>query len=284
MAASLPSDVEAKYSTIIDDILRISDINTISAKRIRKALQERVNCDLTEQKEQITALILRRFDKFNAEQNGSSEPSEPSDTIPSVENGIKAPNGNTSDGSTHKRSPEDDSALSEPDDAPRPKKKVKKSRAVAEDDAAFAARLQAEENARLRSTRGGNTKRRAAPKKVEKKTKKKSATRVKDDDDSDVNSDSGAEKKSPSRKGGFHKPMALSPALSDLLGETQLSRPQTVKKIWEYVKQRDLQDPADKRQIRCDDAMRAVFKQDRVHMFTMNKILNQNLYAVEETV
>jgi upstream activation factor subunit UAF30 len=28
--------------------------------------------------------------------------------------------------------------------------------------------------------------------------------------------------------------------------------------------------------------MRAVFKQDRVHMFTMNKILNQNLYAVEE--
>lgn len=80
------------------------------------------------------------------------------------------------------------------------------------------------------------------------------------------------------------KPMALSPALSELLGETQLSRPQTVKKIWEYVKARELQDPSDKRQIRCDDAMRAVFKQDRVHMFTMNKILNQNLYAVDEVV
>ncbi|KAF2854639.1 SWIB-domain-containing protein [Plenodomus tracheiphilus IPT5] len=285
MAASLPSDVEPKYSTIIDEILRISDINTISAKRIRKALQERVGSDLSEQKEQITALILQRFDKFNAEQNASSEPSEPSEPIPSVESGTKASNGHTSDGSTHKRSPEDDSALSELDDMPRPKKKAKKSRVVAEDnDAALAARLQAEENARLRSTRGGNTKRRAAPKKVEKKTKKKSATRVKDEDDSDVNSDSGAEKKSPSRKGGFHKPMALSPALSELLGETQLSRPQTVKKIWEYVKERELQDPADKRQIRCDDAMRAVFKQDRVHMFTMNKILNQNLYAVEETV
>lgn len=62
----------------------------------------------------------------------------------------------------------------------------------------------------------------------------------------------------------------------------QLSRPQTVKKIWEYVKARDLQDPNDKRQIRCDDAMRAVFKQDSVHMFTMNKILNTNLYPVEE--
>jgi len=55
-----------------------------------------------------------------------------------------------------------------------------------------------------------------------------------------------------------------------------------VKKIWAYVKERDLQDPSDKRQIRCDEPMRAVFKQERVHMFTMNKILNQNLYAVDE--
>ncbi len=76
--------------------------------------------------------------------------------------------------------------------------------------------------------------------------------------------------------------MALSAPLAELLGETQLSRPQTVKKIWEYIKERDLQDPSDKRQIRCDDALRTVFKQDRVHMFTMNKILNQNLYAVED--
>jgi upstream activation factor subunit UAF30 len=78
--------------------------------------------------------------------------------------------------------------------------------------------------------------------------------------------------------------MNLSEPLSALLGETQLSRPQTVKKIWEYVKGKDLQDPADKRQIVCDDAMRAVFKTDRVHMFTMNKILNQNLYAAEDVV
>lgn len=78
--------------------------------------------------------------------------------------------------------------------------------------------------------------------------------------------------------------MNLSEPLSALLGETQLSRPQTVKKIWEYVKSNELQDPSDKRQIVCDDAMRAVFKTDRVHMFTMNKILNQNLYAAEDVV
>ena len=61
----------------------------------------------------------------------------------------------------------------------------------------------------------------------------------------------------------------------------QMSRPQTVKRIWEYVKDRELQDPKDRRIIRCDDALRAVFKQDKVHMFTMNKILATQMYDLE---
>jgi upstream activation factor subunit UAF30 len=146
---------------------------------------------------------MQRFDKFNNEQNGGSEVSEP---IPTVENGVKASNDDTSDVSHNKRSPPDDeSALSEVEDVAPPKKKAKKSKVKDEDDdAAFAARLQAEENARMgRATRGGNTKRKAvAPKKT--KTKKKSSTRIRDEDDSDIASGSGGEKKSPSRKGGFH--------------------------------------------------------------------------------
>jgi chromatin remodeling complex protein RSC6 len=55
-----------------------------------------------------------------------------------------------------------------------------------------------------------------------------------------------------------------------------------VKKIWEHIKARDLQDPADKRQIRCDEKMQLVFKLDKVHMFTMNKILGKQLYPIEE--
>lgn len=69
--------------------------------------------------------------------------------------------------------------------------------------------------------------------------------------------------------------------LAVLIGD-QLSRPQTVKKLWAYIREHELQDPADRRQIRCDDLMRAVFKQDRVQMFTMTKILNQNLYNPDE--
>jgi len=32
----------------------------------------------------------------------------------------------------------------------------------------------------------------------------------------------------------------------------------------------------------CDDQMRAVFKTDKIQMFTMNKVLNQNLYNPDE--
>jgi upstream activation factor subunit UAF30 len=60
-----------------------------------------------------------------------------------------------------------------------------------------------------------------------------------------------------------------------------MSRPQAVKRIWNYVKERDLQDPSDKRMIRCDDALRAVFKSDKIHMFTMNKVLSDNLYELD---
>lgn len=60
-----------------------------------------------------------------------------------------------------------------------------------------------------------------------------------------------------------------------------MSRPQTVKKIWEHIKAHDLQVPTDKRQIICDDKMRAVFKCDQVHMFTMNKLLGKHFYPID---
>jgi chromatin remodeling complex protein RSC6 len=52
--------------------------------------------------------------------------------------------------------------------------------------------------------------------------------------------------------------------------------------LWEHIHALNLQDPNDKRQIICDDRMYAVFKQDKVHMFTMNKLLGKQLYPVEE--
>ena len=62
----------------------------------------------------------------------------------------------------------------------------------------------------------------------------------------------------------------------------QLPRPQVVKKLWEHIKANELQDPSDKRQILCDEKMYAVFKQAKVDMFQMNKLVGNHLYPVEE--
>lgn len=83
---------------------------------------------------------------------------------------------------------------------------------------------------------------------------------------------------------GFNKPMLLSPVLSSFLNQTELPRPQVVKQIWEYIKENDLQDNADKRYILCDDKLFAIFKTKRVHMFQMNKILAEHLKTKDDVV
>lgn len=49
-SAKVPAEQRASYAAIIDDILASADLETISAKRIRNGLQERVDYDLTPQK------------------------------------------------------------------------------------------------------------------------------------------------------------------------------------------------------------------------------------------
>ena len=78
----------------------------------------------------------------------------------------------------------------------------------------------------------------------------------------------------------FNRPLLLSPELAELVGTSHLSRPQVVKKIWEHVHAHSLQDPADKRQIICNEAMRRVFKVNNVHIFTMNKVCYSLCYLL----
>ncbi|KAJ2970927.1 hypothetical protein NUW58_g9554 [Xylaria curta] len=122
----------------------------------------------------------------------------------------------------------------------------------------------------------------AAPKKKKKPTKQKSDKRIRPEDDSDVG---GSDERSPKKRkagGGFQKPFNLSYQLAALCGESQLSRPQVVKKLWEHIKANNLQDPADKRQIICDESMQAVFKLSKVDMFQMNKLVGNHLAPPSE--
>ena len=144
---------------------------------------------------------MTRFDKFMAEKND-----------PPKTNGHATTSTEQSTASTpHAKSPSppiskkykhdlDSEELSEVVDSPKPKKKRKVEH---DSDAAYAARLQAMENSRGRSTRGGGPK---VTKPVKKKTpKKKSAGRVKAEDDSDLDgSGSEVKEKKVNRNTGFH--------------------------------------------------------------------------------
>jgi upstream activation factor subunit UAF30 len=232
--------------------------------------------------------VRERFDVVEAKRNGAEEP------VPSVEtadvdavpppqtNGVHkiksmAPStGSPSVATTPAKREASSATLSDLDDSAPPKKKRKPS---AEDDAALAARLQAEENSLARPTRGGGA-RKTAPVKKKKTPKKKTKVRVAGSDDSDLEDESP---RAVNRNTGFHKLLNLSPALSSLLGgATQMSRPQVTKHLWMHIKANDLQEPSDKRYINCDAPMREIFKQDKINMFTMTKLVNQHMYNPEE--
>ncbi|GKZ55326.1 hypothetical protein AnigIFM63604_010306 [Aspergillus niger] len=276
-----------QYIPIIDSILARSDLTTISSKTIRNGLQDEIGYDLTPHKLAIKQLIMERFDVCAA-QKGIQTASETPATSASTTNGHGKdhdsvtpvePSSPAQSSMSQKRQAESEEHSDTSSKTP-PVKKQKPDNDI-DADALFAAKLQAEENMRARQTRGAST-RRSQPVKKKQPAKAKTSKKVKAEDDSDLESGSDSGKK-VNRSGGFHKPLTLSPALSALLdGEVTLSRPQTVKRLWQYIHEHDLQDPNDRRQIRCDDAMRAVFKQDRIHMFTMTKILSQNLYSPDE--
>jgi len=79
-------------------------------------------------------------------------------------------------------------------------------------------------------------------------------------------------------KGGFGKAYVLSQPLAELTGHHMLSRPQVVKAMWDHIKANDLQDPRDKRDIICDDKMKAVFRSEKINMFKMNKDIGSHLF------
>ena len=73
------------------------------------------------------------------------------------------------------------------------------------------------------------------------------------------------------------KPLTLSPELTAVVGAGPLPRTEVVKKIWEYIKKNDLQNPANKRNILADDKLRPIFGKDEVTMFEMTKLVSAHL-------
>ncbi|KAF2316605.1 hypothetical protein GH714_041946 [Hevea brasiliensis] len=84
------------------------------------------------------------------------------------------------------------------------------------------------------------------------------------------------------RGGGFTKLCSLSPQLQEFTGVPELARTEVVKKLWAYIREKDLQDPKNKRNIICDESLRALFRVDSINMFQMNKALSKHIWPLNE--
>lgn len=92
-----------------------------------------------------------------------------------------------------------------------------------------------------------------------------------------------AEKKTTSKStagggGGFSAPLQPDAALAAVIGSEPMPRTEVTKRIWDYIRTNNLQDPKDKRTIRADAKLKPVFDgKDAVSMFEMTKLVNSHL-------
>eukprot|EP00981_Chlorochromonas_danica_P010622 scaffold3290_cov165-Ochromonas_danica.AAC.65 len=78
---------------------------------------------------------------------------------------------------------------------------------------------------------------------------------------------------------GFQQEVLLSDSLAAFLGCESCKRTEVTKRVWNYIKEHNLQNPQDRREILCDEALQKVLKCSRIHMFKMTKLMK-----VEEMV
>jgi len=117
----------------------------------------------------------------------------------------------------------------------------------------------------------------ASKKQAKKKAPKK---RKAGSDDDSADEDWGKKKKKSGgggKKGsGFTKSFKLSPELADLVGAEIMPRHEVVKKVWEVIKTRNLQDPSQKQFAICDDQLLKVIGIKRFRTFGMMKYLKNH--------
>ena len=74
------------------------------------------------------------------------------------------------------------------------------------------------------------------------------------------------------------RPLNPDAALGAVVGNKPLPRTEGVKKLWAYIKRKNLQDSQNKRMINADDKLRQIFDgKKQVSMFEMTKLVSKHL-------
>ena len=75
--------------------------------------------------------------------------------------------------------------------------------------------------------------------------------------------------------GALAKPVQPDEALAAVVGPGPLPRTEITKRVWAYIRERNLQDPQNRRNVNADDKLQAVFDgKTQVTMFELAKLVN----------
>ena len=100
-----------------------------------------------------------------------------------------------------------------------------------------------------------------------------------EDESSDDDDEPVPELKKRGAGGGLAAVKEISPELANFLGSgRQMARTEIVKAMWVYIKQNNLQNPTDKREILLDDKMKAVFGVDTFTVSWMCSVIISVLF------
>ena len=87
-----------------------------------------------------------------------------------------------------------------------------------------------------------------------------------------------AKKSARKPSAAFMKPVKPNAALAEVVGSKPMPRTEVTKNLWAYIKKNKLQDAKNKRMIKADAKLEAVFGgKAAVNMFEMTKLVSKHL-------
>lgn len=236
----------------IKGILKGADLDSLSAKAVRRMLEKTFSADFSDRKKEIDKLVMKMItepeEEEENEQNGknSSDDEESEEEVPKKKQKKSSSSSSSSKPKPEKGEKKRKSATKADDSEDPVMSSIKEM-----DDEDLAKKLQEEETGlRRRAARGPPPK----PKKEKEKDPDK--------------------KKKPSL---YSRPCQLSEELGAVVGASEMPRPEVVKTLWSIVKERNLQDPENKQFMLCDSQMESLFGLKRVKLFGMMKYLKKHI-------
>ena len=84
---------------------------------------------------------------------------------------------------------------------------------------------------------------------------------------------------SPKKASAFMTALKPTAEQAAIVGAEPLPRTEVTKRLWDYIKAHNLQNPANKRNILCDNKLKAVMGKDEVSMFEMTSLVGKHLQS-----